>query len=519
MLALAVCRALMACGDDGPSVEVEVAPDTDAVGDVEADADDAGDAVGADVDALDADLETAVDADDGEAWTSPFEPAPIEADADFRELFRHDRVQPIELRVTQSEWDALIAHMLEYAAIDGEMRSGRYFKATFVYTAPDGHQEVLEDVGFRTRGNTTRVLPEDADGLYHRAHFKLKFDATFDLTPGTPEYVTRDARRFRGLKEMNLKWDRDDDPSQIRELFAYEMFRRAGVLVPATAPVALTFTIGDTPVYFGVYLGLEEIDKPFLARRLGGDQNDGDLYKCLWQGFGPATLEPITDPRAVGIKDWETNYRPAYDLATNEETSHHERLHALIDALATLDGEALATWLDAHFDVEGFLRFLAMNVLVGMPDDYWAMGNNYYLYFGPERATFLPWDYDHGLGGGWGGEPVWSLDGIATADVFAWKNLNAAWWKPGTKHPLVDKILVIPRYRARYVELLRAMLEPRNHLFALPEWEAIEAAQATLYAPLLVNDTGEGEVMEDTGVERAYFVTKTQSVESQLDGR
>lgn len=78
-----------------------------------------------------------------------------------------------------------------------------------------------------------------------------------------------------------------DDPSQLRELYAYEMFRRVGVQVPRTAPVALTFSIGGAPTYFGLYLALEEIDKPFLARRLGSSNNDGDLYKCLWAHEGP----------------------------------------------------------------------------------------------------------------------------------------------------------------------------------------------------------------------------------------
>lgn len=39
---------------------------------------------------------------------------------------------------------------------------------TFVYRAADGHEEIVGDVGFRTRGNTTRVVPEDADGRLHR---------------------------------------------------------------------------------------------------------------------------------------------------------------------------------------------------------------------------------------------------------------------------------------------------------------------------------------------------------------
>lgn len=513
-LALALgLAALAACGGNEPGAAPDAA---DTTGDSEADAatdpgDDAATETGDD--ATSDDATTAGDADD---VTSPFDPAPLDAPAEFESFFRIDRVQRLELRVDQSEWDGLVAHMLAYAAIDGAMRTGRYFRATLVHTDPDGVVTTLPDVGFRTRGNTTRVVPEDADGVYHRAHFKLKFDLPFDLEPGSEAAVARDARRFAGLSELSLKWNRDDDPSQIRELFAYELFRKVGVLAPRVAPVALTITIGGRPIYFGLYLGIEGVDARFLRKRLGDAHDDGDLYKCLWQSEGPATLEPVTNPRAVGVKDWAANYRPAYDLATNEATSHHERLRELIGKLHDLQGDALASWLDAHFDVEGFLRFLAVNVLVGMPDDYWAMGNNYYLYFGPDRGRFIPWDYDHGLGGGWGGEPVWSWQGIAESDVFVWKNLNAAWWSPSTTHPLVDKILDVPRYRARYADLLRALVDPRHALFAVDAWSALEAAQQALYAPWLVNDTGEGEVMEDTGVERAYFETRLRAVTQRL---
>jgi len=458
---------------------------------------------------------TATDTLGPDTTPTVFAPVPLDAEPGFDDLFTIDRVAPIELRITQSEWNAMLAHMQDYSAIDSAMRTGRYFRAAFVYRTADG-DELLEEVGFRTRGNTTRELPEDPPGVFHRAHFKLKFDATFDLTPGTPAYIARDARRYRGLKELNLRHNRDRDPSQIRELFAWETFRQAGLVVPRVTPAALTLTIGDTSHPFGLYLALEGIDKPFLRRRLGPADNDGDLYKCLWLNEGPATLEPITNPRALGIKNWETNYRPAYDLQTNNDTPTHAALLGLIHALDTLDTPALATWLYTRFDVEHFLRFLALNVLIGMPDDYWAMGNNYYLYFAPDRALFIPWDYDHGLGGGWGGDPHWSHAEIATSDVLTWKNLNAAFGDRNTRHPLVDELLKVPHIRARYLDLLREFTAG-DGLFALQRWTTLFDAQAPLYAPHLDNVADEGELMEDTGLERAYFATRLTSVRAQLD--
>ncbi|TNF29154.1 MAG: hypothetical protein EP329_16425 [Deltaproteobacteria bacterium] len=447
-----------------------------------------------------------------------FEPVPITADASFFELFRHDRVHPVTVRMTRDAWDGLVAEMLDYAALDGLMRTGRYHHADFVYTAPDGTEEVVEDVGFRTRGNTTRVVPQDVDGAYHRAHFKVRFNATFDLPAGSPAEEARNARRFRTLRALNLKWSAEDDPSKIRELYAYDLLRRAGVSAPLTAPVALTLEIDGTPVYYGLYTAIEEIDKGFLAKRRGKDGNDGDLYKCLWQDYGPATLEPVTDPHAIGVKDWTTNYRPAYDLQTNESTSDHAALRAFIARLHDTHGEQLAAELAATFDVERFLRALAMNVLIGMPDDYWAMGNNYFLYFDAAGGLteFIPYDYDHGFGGGWEPTPEWSYEGIATADVHTWKNLNAAWWNPHTTHPLADGLLAVPAVRARYDAILAALVAPDTGLFDYADYARVFAAQSALYAPWLPNDTGEDEHMEDDGQAAWYFATKRASVGAQL---
>ena len=505
-VAALICGGAWGCGGSAAAPGADLADVGDTALDVVPDGDGADSAALDTLDALDA------------GPTPTFAPLPITGDPSFFDLFRHDRVQPITLRLTQAAWDGLVADMLSYAAIDGEMRTGRYNHADFVYTAADGSEEVVGDVGFRTRGNTTRVVPEDVDGAYHKAHFKIRFNEAFDLDPASPAGQVRSDRRFRTLRSLSLKWNNDADPSQIRELYAYDLMRRAGVSAPLTAPVALTVEIGGQPVYFGLYTAIEEVDKGFLGKRRSGDGNDGDLYKCLWQGYGPATLEPVGDPHAIGIKDWQTNYRPAYDLQTNEATSDHAALRAFIALLHDEQGDALVADLTATFHVERFLRWLAVNVLVGMPDDYWAMGNNYYLYFDAAggRSEFIPYDYDHGFGGGWDAAPEWSYEGIATADVHAWKNLNAAWWKPATTHPLVDRLLAVPAVRAHYDALLAALVAPDGGLFDYADYARVYAAQAALYAPYLVNDTGEGQVMADDGQAAWYFATKRASVAAQL---
>jgi spore coat protein H len=116
-----------------------------------------------------------------------------------------------------------------------------------------------------------------------------------------------------------------------------------------------------------------------------------------------------------------------------------------------LSGDAFRIYIAQHFDVESFLRLLAVGALNGNPDDYRAMGNNYYLYHDPinNHWHMIPYDYDHGMGQGWDGLGNYSLD----LDLIAWRNLT------GKSHPLAEKILAIPAYRAQYVNYLLELTE------------------------------------------------------------
>jgi spore coat protein CotH len=50
-------------------------------------------------------------------------------------------------------------------------------------------------------------------------------------------------------------------------------------------------------------------------------------------------------------------------------------------------------------DVNLFLKTYAVNVTVGMWDDYWSNSNNYYFYFDAAgKFYFIPYDYDNTLG-------------------------------------------------------------------------------------------------------------------------
>ena len=459
----------------------------------------------------------------------------------YEALFTHGYLHDIEIVISQEEWDGLLRDMWIYSlnAPDRRPLTGNYRRATLIYRGPAG-DAVIEEVGFRTKGHFNRPYPEDRQGQFHRSHFKIKFNKVFDQQEGTPEYEERSQRRFAKQRELELRMNTfnvatgDWDTSQMRELYAYDLMRRAGVNASRTGSAKLTITIGGEKHYFGIYTLIEVVDKSFLTKRYGSDRNDGNLYKCLWTGYGPATLEPIDKYKdnpfvigdgIIGVKDWRRHYRPTYDLKTNTDIPDHTVLLDFIHNLDALSGTDLQDYLEAKFEVDRFLRYLAMNVLIGRWDDYWADGNNYYLYFNNDgKIEFIPCDYDMAFGGGF------QLFDTANIGIYEWGNHNKELLRVISPQipedvldeycdfnfPLVEKMFEIEEYRSKYEHYLKEFITPANRLFVYSEYEKKFNMLYKIYSPYLDNEMNEGDDMFNDERTREYFTAKTRSIIKQL---
>lgn len=401
----------------------------------------------------------------------------VQRQQELSRLFDLSRLSVITLEVTREEWSQLLKNF------DANPGTEEMVRADFIWQRGED-TIMLTNIGLRPRGNVfSRNRPEGSYGQshqtkdpdWHHAHFKLGFDQFQD-------------QEFMGLESLNLKW-LNNDPTHVREVYGYDLFRRFGVYTSSHISYTRLYihVQGDpAPAYFGIYTMIEPIDKKFVQARFLDDQ--GHLWKCLWG----ADFKRTAAQSKMGVEDINpTNkalsVKPPYDLKTSKKEIEAARakLYDYVVKLNTLKGPAFEKWISRHLDTETFLRYLAVNTLVGMWDDYWVNQNNYYIYLDTRgRLTYIPYDYDNSLGTGQ------ILANVGIQDV-----LNMS--PNHSNRPLVKKVLDIPRYEKRYRELLAELLDPARELFdvtastnRIRQWQA-------LIAPYTTNDTGEDMVIQD----------------------
>ena len=214
-----------------------------------------------------------------------------------------------------------------------------------------------------------------------------------------------------GMQTLHLK-SMVNDASQIREALAWDAFAAAGV--QASRRSYARFAMDG--IYRGLYSLTEDVDRRFVRARFGSNDR-GNIYKGSCGDLGCATLVVRGDAGAdymshIGSED------PTYELRTNKDepdASTFDDLAALVrsvsgvDQVTGFDSAAYRSAVEQIFDVQGFLRWAGVTVLLGSWDTYYGTPGNYFLYnsgrAGRERDfmidpyfTFLPWDYDNILG-------------------------------------------------------------------------------------------------------------------------
>jgi hypothetical protein len=374
---------------------------------------------------------------------------------DFNDFWALDSRVTFEMTMS----DATLGFIQTYGQEKNGPYNDYYFPMSLRLTVNNETYEI-EEVGIRQKGNIFSrgpFLNEDGT-LVSAFHFRLSFDQTFDepfyqslglqksWQNGEPEYETRQNRRLFGMKSLEMKWNRSQDPSLINQLYASQLFKSEGVLAPSATLAKVSLMTESQGHDVGIYIVNEAIDLTFIERNFSGAAATGDLYKALWSNqllledmarFDAGVGDYVFKPEKVGIENTEEFYHPVYDLKTNQLTSTHHDLMQLIQTLHTLnsiqDVATQTSTLESVLNVEAFLKYAAISYVSGNPDDMRNLTNNTYIYFHgvTKQAYFIPYDMDWSLGLTWDENLTQKMathSALSTKDSFDQTIRNPLYW-------------------------------------------------------------------------------------------
>jgi hypothetical protein len=315
------------------------------------------------------------------------------------ELFRPDQVLDIRIDLAPADWETLRFQLRDVFEMFGgadcqESPWGSpytYFPATVTI---DGEQ--IDNVGVRKKGFFGSVTPA-------RPSLKLNLDY---YVPG---------QRHLGVEDITLNNGSNSDRHflLITQCLGYQIFSAAGM--PASRCNFAHVTVNGQDM--GIYAHVERVRKSMLSRHF--DDGSG----VLWEG---------------AISDFTDAFVGTFEQKNQEETPYNQPLVGVVSALALPDAE-LPDALAQVIDVDQFMRYWALEALVGHWDGYSGNRNNFYVYEEPVSGLlhFMPWGID-----GIFNEPIRASDRVALA-----------------RGELAKRLYGLPLMRARYLAAISAALD------------------------------------------------------------
>ena len=270
-----------------------------------------------------------------------------------------------------------------------------------------------------------------------------------------PEYKEADGREFRDFEKLRFRYNRDD-PTYQREVLAHDILNQIGVPTARATHISIEFVITGNnnqtllsqplPQTYdmGVFIMVEQIDKPFLKSyfdkngylfkvgapgNLSGSDVVNDncvLYEDSNEYFnenfcviGKEKSDPESREEWLGTENYQdpdfvnsainkegnqgnvsqfVPYKPTYDLKTKKKSLKEARAE-LISFAKFVQTYPTPEQLATRFDVPGFIKAQAAEIVLGAVDHYVRVANNYYLYFNEpsNKWVYIPTDFDYTL--------------------------------------------------------------------------------------------------------------------------
>ncbi|MFI3320424.1 MAG: CotH kinase family protein [Rikenellaceae bacterium] len=419
--------------------------------------------------------DTQVDLDSFPDWTEYTHGNSTSPDYDV--VFAQDVVHRLDIIISATSWSAMLSDLssnYRYINTSGSDYTPMWVPCTVTYNGISWY-----NVGVRFKGNSS--LSQTYSSGNRKLSLKLDFDQYED------DYPALKNQRFYGFKQLNLNNNYEDE-SLMREKVGSDLFRAFGVPSAQTAftTVYLDNMGSGTQYYYGVYTIVEEVDDSLIKSQFS--DSSGNLYK------------PDGDAASFKSGTYDTS---EFYLKTNTSSPNYSDVRSLYDALhsssRTSNSAAWQEGVEAVFNVDIFLRWLAANAVIQNWDTYGNMTHNYYIYTNPTDGliTWIPWDNNEAFQDGTGQN--------SCIEVSKMGSVSTSW-------PLISYLYDIAEYEARYKSYLREFVDD---LFIVAEMQALY----TKYYNLLKTDAYAEESGRTFISNDAEFDSAVSSLKTHVQSR
>ncbi|MFL6279426.1 MAG: CotH kinase family protein [Vicinamibacterales bacterium] len=276
------------------------------------------------------------------------------------------------------------------------------------------------DVGVHFRGNSSyRSVPEP---------LKHSLNLAFDFAHPHQE--------IGGYRTLNLL-NSNNDATFVRTVLYSEIARH--YLPIALANYMRVVINGES---WGVYINTQQFNKDFLRDWFSSSK--GTRWKVPGSPRGRGGLEYLGDDPSA--------YKSVYEIKTKDDLESWKAFIGLCKVLNETPAANLQTALEPLLDIDGALRFLALDVALVNGDGYWTRASDYNIYLDSNgKFHVLPHDFNEGFGAEAGGRGFGGVG--ATAELDPLVGLD------DVRKPLRSKLLAVPVFRQRYLEYVRDIAE------------------------------------------------------------
>lgn len=271
--------------------------------------------------------------------------------------------------------------------------------------------KVYRDVGVHFRGNSSFGV-----GNGYKRSLNLAFD-----------FVDEDQEIY-GYRTLNFL-NANDDPTLMRTVLSMHVARQ---YVPA--PRANFVRVVINGENWGIYANAQQFNKEWARDNFGTTK--GARWKIPQGGGGG-----IGGFRYVG--DDPAGYRNTFQIKSKDEPASWTALITLARTLQNTPAEQLEAALMPMLDVDGYLKFLALDNVMAGGDGFYSRVADYSLYLdvnGRFHFTFHDANEMFSASGGRGGGGAMLNPLVSQFDA---------------NKPIISKILAVPALRAKYIGYVR----------------------------------------------------------------